>query len=325
VSRYLQTFSRHKIALVLPIIIALTLSGYYAKSAPHKYTSTTAVWFDTSVPNASSLVSPLPYTTPATQGQAVLQEFLGTEQFLVSVGHLGPLAGLLAKSGASPAVVDGQVATILSKAFVTTIAGPNIVKITMTGTDPSFMTATLNAVPTAYVDAVTSDLKSRDVASVSTYQAQLNAAKLTLDSANTAVQSFLLSHPGQAATTNPTYNQLTQAAVQAQTTYSGVETSLQQATLSLQNVQAPSSFRVVDPAQAAIKLSGKKHMIFTIVAGMAAGFIISALALSALTASDKTARRQEDIDGVLGMEVVAIISQLPPQRRLPGTRKLKSS
>ena len=324
-SRYQQTFSRHKVALILPIVIALILSGYFAKSAPHKYTSTAAVWFDTSVPNPSSLVSPLPYTTPAAEGQSVLQEFLGTEQFLVSVGHLGPLAGLLGKSGASPAAVDGQIATLLSKAFFTTVAGPNIVKITMTGPDPSYIPGTLNAVATAYTNAITSDLKARNVASVATYQSQLDAAKQNLNAANAAILTFLQQHPGQSATANPTYSQLTQAAAQAQTTYSGVQTNLQQATLSLQNAQAPSSFSVVDRAQAAFQLSGKKHMIFTVVAGMAAGFIISALALSALTAIDKTARRQEDIDGVLGMEVVAIISQLPPQRKLPGLRKLKSS
>jgi capsular polysaccharide biosynthesis protein len=65
-------------------------------------------------------------------------------------------------------------------------------------------------------------------------------------------------------------------------------------------------------------------MIFTVVAGLAVGLIISALALSALTALDKTARRQEDIEGVAGMEVVASIRELPRRGRFAGLRKVES-
>ena len=66
--------------------------------------------------------------------------------------------------------------------------------------------------------------------------------------------------------------------------------------------------------------------IVAIVGGLLAGFVITVLALSALVALDKTARREEDIEGLLGMEVVAIIRELPSQRRLPAAvRRVKSS
>ena len=53
------------------------------------------VWLDTAAPAASSLVDPPNGPSPAAQAQQTLQELLGTEEFLVDVGHLGPLANYL--------------------------------------------------------------------------------------------------------------------------------------------------------------------------------------------------------------------------------------
>jgi uncharacterized protein involved in exopolysaccharide biosynthesis len=352
VSRYLETFLRHKIALMLPIIIALTMSTWYATSVPHKYETDMTVWFDTAAPSQSSLEDPSPYTTPAAQGQIVLQEFFGTEQFLINVAHRGPLADFLAnyhpakkgpsslistvkslfgKSSSSSApvnsqIVDSEITSLLGKAFTVSVLGPQIVRITMIAPDPSYMPATLNAVAAEYIDEVTSSLKTRDAASVAYYETQVNAAKLSLSAANSAVVAYQQAHPGALPTTDPDYNKLTQVAFQAQTNFTSLQNTLQEANLTLQNVQAPAAFHVVDPALAAIELSNKKHMLFTVIAGLLAGFVITVLALSALVALDKTARREEDIEGLLGMEVVAIIRELPSQRRLPAAvRRVKSS
>jgi hypothetical protein len=346
VSRYLETFARHKIRLLLPIIIAVGMSGWYATSVPHKYESVMNVWFDTAAPNPSSLEVPPQYTTPAAQGEAVLQEFLGTEQFLVNVGHRGPLAAFLAqyhpakkgpsalfskltslvrKGSSVAAPVDSQIVSTLGKAFSMTVTGPQIVRITMTGVSGSYLPGTLNAVAAEYTAEVTGSLRSRDAASLSYYQSQVNAAKATLNSANSAVLAYQHSHPAALPTTDPNYNQLTQVAFQDQTNLTSLQSSLQQSDLALQNVQAPASFHVVDPASSPFRLSNKKHMIFTVVAGLAAGMIISILALSAMMAMDTTARREEDLDGVLGMEVVAIISQLPRRKALPSAVEVKSS
>jgi uncharacterized protein involved in exopolysaccharide biosynthesis len=187
------------------------------------------------------------------------------------------------------------------------------------------MPGTLDAVAAEYIDEVTGSLQGRETATVAYYRIQVNAAKLTLSSANSAVLAYQRAHPNALPTTDPNYNQLTEVAFQAQTNYTSLQNTLQQSSLALSNIQAPAAFHVIDPALGTIELSSKKHLIFTVVAGLAVGFVISLMALSALMALDKTARRQEDIEGVLGMEVVAVIGQLPRQRRLPSAPTTKSS
>jgi uncharacterized protein involved in exopolysaccharide biosynthesis len=327
--RYQETFSRHKIALTLPVIIALLVSTWYATSRPHKYESTMTVWFDTAAPNPSSLQNPNPYTTPAGQEQAVLQEFLATQQFLVKVGHRGPLAAMLTgghpnnlSPGAS-AALDYQIGALLRNAFGVSVVGPQVAQVTLTGPNPGYLPGTLQALAAEFVDEVGGTLKTRASASTAYLDSQLSAAKQALAKANSAVSAYQAAHPGALPTMDPVYGQLVQAATNAQTNYAGLENGLQQANLSQVNAQSAASFHVIDPPVGSYKLSNKKHMIFTVVAGLAAGLIISALAVSALTAVDKTARRQEDLDGVAGMEVVASIQELP-RRRLLALRKAES-
>jgi uncharacterized protein involved in exopolysaccharide biosynthesis len=195
----------------------------------------------------------------------------------------------------------------------------------LTGTNPSYIPGTLKAFAAEYQDEIVATRKSRGTAAVSYYQAQLDSAKQSLDTANAAVVAYQHQHSGALPTTDAALNQLTQAAYQAQINYTTVQNSYQQAALSYQQAQAVSSFHVVDQPVSPYRLSSKKRLIFTVVAGFAAGLIISILAICALTALDRTARREEDIAGVLGMEVVATIRQLPRRRMLPGLRKAKSS
>jgi len=350
VDRYLETFSRHKIAVLLPVIIALFMSTWYATSAPHKYETSMTVWFDTAEPNPSSLAVPQ-NQSPAAEGQLVLEEFLGTGQFLENVGHRGPLATFLAtyhpaKKGpsaflsklkslvrkgssnsgpVSSATINSEIESTLGKAFAVSVVGPQVVRIAMTAPDPSYMPGTLNAVAAEYVAEVTSSLKSRAAASVAFDQTQVSAANSALKVATSAVSSYQRAHPGALPTTDVNFSQLTQVAFQDQTNATNLETTLQQASLAYANVQGTASFHVIDPALAAFKLSSKKHMIFTIVAGLIAGLVISLLALSALMSQDKTARRPEDIDGTLGLEVVSTIGHLPRQRKVLGLPKAKSS
>ncbi len=350
VNRYLETFRRHKVGLLLPIIIALVVSTLYATSRPHKYEGSTTLWFDTQAPNASSLTNP-GNTTPAQQGMAVLQEFLGTQQFLVNVGHDGgsgslatylanyhPTKSLISKltsvvhkssspSSAKPDAqqIDGGIVATLQKAFTVATTGPQMVRVTMTTSDPGYVAGTLDGVATEYLNQIGQELSSRNAAAGGYYASQIAAAKTAMDNANAAVLSYQQAHPTALPISDARLNQLTQNAFAAQTAYTNLNTSYQSSTVSVATAKAAAAFHVVDAPQGVAELSNKKHIIFTVVAGLLAGFVISLLALSGLTSLDKTARRQEDLEGIAGMEVVATIRQLPRQRRLPGLRRTKSS
>jgi uncharacterized protein involved in exopolysaccharide biosynthesis len=309
VNRYLATFSRHKIGLVLPVVLALAISSWYAMGRPHKYESYMSVWFDTPVPGASSLVDPQNNNlTPSAQGQQTLQELLGTKQFLIDVGQSGRLGTYFHSQGPASGV-DGEIVAALTNKFSLTVVGPQVLRVAMTSTNPEYMQGSLSGVATAYVDQVTGTLQARDQASVAYDQTQVKGSYTAAQQANEAVYAFQRSHPGQTATNNVELSQLTQSAFQAQETYNTNLTTLEQAQISLQNVAAPTAFHVVDAPSAPVRLSSKKHMIFTIVAGLAAGLVVSILALSALTSLDKTARVPGDIETMLGMNVVGSIEE----------------
>jgi uncharacterized protein involved in exopolysaccharide biosynthesis len=308
VNRYAATFSRHRIGLILPVVIALAISSWYTINRPHKYESSMTVWVDTAVPGPSSLANPQPNLTPAEEGQTTLQELLATSEFLVEVGHDGGLANYFG-SRLPASLVNGEIAGTLSNKFAVAVVGPQVLRVTMTSSNPVDMQGTLGAVATAYVNEVTGTLKARDQASVAYEQTQVESSEQALQQANAAATAYQQAHPLATPTNNVTLNQLTQTAFQAQNTYTTNSQTLEQAQVTLQNVATPTAFHVIDPPSASYRLSNKKHAIFTIVAGLAAGVVISILALSALTARDKTARVPEDIETMLGMNVVGTIEE----------------
>jgi uncharacterized protein involved in exopolysaccharide biosynthesis len=315
VRRYIQTFSRHKIALILPVVIAVAFSTWYVRSAPKTYQTWMNLWFDTATPSVSSLEQLPSGQTPAAQGQAQLQEFLSTSQFLVNVGHRGPLAADLARTGTtSQSDIDLKIGSTLLKAFTVTTTGPQVVQVSMTGHNPTYMAGTLKAVADEYVAEVSSTLQARSTETVSYFQTQVQAASSALQKANAAVVAYQQGHPDATPTSDPRYAQLTESAFQAQTNLTTQQTNLQQAELPIGNVQTPVTFHVIDPPKSPVVKSTKKHEILISAAGLMAGLVISILALSALTSLDKTLRNEEDIDEMLGVEVVASIRSLPRER-----------
>lgn len=326
--RYLATFRRHKIAVLLPLVIALVVSTLYAATRPATYETSTTVWFDNALPAASSLDNPQS-TTPAQEGQQVLEELLGTRQFLDKVARRGPLAAYLAshpsKQKTAGSSLDDQITSTLHKAFSSNPIGPQVLAVAMTSTNPSIMVGTLNALTAEYSAEVASDRTQRDQATASYYNVQMGAASASLTRANDAVTEYQRAHPAATPPLDPIYDQLIQAATQAQATYTSIQEAYQHSNLALNNVLSPASFRVLDPAQPVSRLSNMKHEVFTVVAGLVAGLLISVLVISAFTALDKTARQQQDVEEALGMEVVASIRQLPRRRRLPPVRGVRSS
>jgi capsular polysaccharide biosynthesis protein len=286
------------------------------------------VWFDNSAGTASSLTNPSPYTTPAALGQEVLAELFGTDQFLVAVGHAGPLATDLSRQdpGASQAAIDREIGFLLSKSFSATPTGPQVLRVTMTGTDPSYMPGTLAAVATAYQNEVDSDISIRNQAATTYLEAQLAEAKQNLQQANQALTSYQAAHPSSSAISDPKYAQLSEAATQDQGAYSTLETNLEQSIIpASQSITSPAAFHVIDSPEAAFRVSNKKHEIFIVIAGLLAGVVIFVLALSALTALDDVVRDRTDLDQMPGLEVVGVIRPLRRRRLLALEKESASS
>jgi uncharacterized protein involved in exopolysaccharide biosynthesis len=332
VNRYVEAFFRHKLLVIAPVILALLMSVWYVGSQSKTYQSSTTVWLDTSLPNPSSIDVPAQGATPAQQAQTVLQELISTRAFLVKVGHRGPLAAYLAshrpvgkrgptaflskltsflKSGSgAPGPVDDRIASSLSGAFSVTVTGPQVLRVTMTSPTPEPMPGTLTALINEYTDEVTGVRTSRDEATVAYYKGLLDSAQTTLTSADSSLTDYEATHPGATVVNDPVLGHLEQVALTAQSNYVGLQNNFGQAGLALTSAQTAESIHFLDSPTTAWAVSHRKKAIFAGVAGIVIGIIISIFAISALVATDKTARIDEDLDDVEGVEVVANIQHL---------------
>src|SRR4051812_38278386 len=132
VRRLFDVFKRHKILVLLPIVIALEVSVPLALKRPHRYVGDAAMWIDTAAPNPSSLDPTQQLSeSPAQSGQEVLQELIGTRSFIVDVGTRGPLAARLKAQGTPAATLDDKIVATLSPAFSVSTTGKQVLKVAM--------------------------------------------------------------------------------------------------------------------------------------------------------------------------------------------------
>jgi hypothetical protein len=331
VTRYVEAFFRHKLLLITPVVLALIMGMWYVSSQPVAYQSSATVWFDTPLPNPSSVDVAPQGTTPAQGAQVVLQELLGTRQFLVNIGHRGPLGTYLANhhatkrgpttllsklvstvkggsAGAAP--IDDRIVSTLTPAFTVTPTGPQVLRVTMTSWAAGAIPGTLTALIAEYASEVTSIRGSRDQASLAYYKTQLDDARKTLATANSEVSDYQSSHPDATVVNDPTFDQLQRSAILALNNYTTVEQQLNQAGLALSNANFAGGVRTLDPPLTPSAVSHRKKAIFAGVAALLLGIFVSILALTALVSTDKTARVEEDLDDVEGLEVVANVEHL---------------
>src|SRR5438105_6626974 len=144
--RYRQTFARHRVLFSLPVVIATAFALWFVVGAPKQYESATSLWVDTPPPGLSSLENTnTSILTPSAQAQQLLSELLTTRRFRVAIGHEGPLAHYLAthsSAGWGPkamlaqlrgqGAVDDRVFKELGpKNVLTTIAGPQVLGVSV--------------------------------------------------------------------------------------------------------------------------------------------------------------------------------------------------
>jgi uncharacterized protein involved in exopolysaccharide biosynthesis len=329
VSRYVETFFRHKLLLTAPVVIALVLSVWYATSQKPSYTTTTSIWIDTPLPGQSSLDG---YNgpSPAAQAQSLLQELVATRDFDVKAGHRGPLPSYLAahpaapsklskllsfikKSSSAQAPLDDRLVGALNGAVGSSVAGPQVLKVSLTGADPAVLPGTLEAVVAEYSDEINALRDDRNRASLDYLQQRLDAATTVLTKARSDELQYLTEHPTSALTTvvDPAFSALAETVSSATDAYNSAKGSYDQLSQARTAIGAASAFHVIDQPEGAFPVSHSKRKIFAGVAGLLFGVVISALAITALTAADKAARHPEDIAGVDGgaLEVVASIER----------------
>jgi uncharacterized protein involved in exopolysaccharide biosynthesis len=317
VTRYIETFFRHKVLLLAPLVLTLLLGAWYVKSQPTTYSTSMKVWFDNQLPNPGYLdPDGTRGPAPASQAQTLLTQLLSTRDFLVKAAERGPQADFI-RSQADPTAAENKVAGALGSAVTAYAIGPQVLSVSMTSPDPNLAPKQLGAVVDEYLDYVKTLRSARVQAVIDYYKPRLDAATAALQSAQADQIASLGSHPGTGApgSTDPQYNAIAAKVATAQKQYDDTQTSYTQADQALTTEQAQASSHVIDPASASVASSKKKAAVFAGGAGLFFGLLLGLLGLIALTAADTGARRREDIETATGdLQVVATIAEFPRER-----------
>jgi uncharacterized protein involved in exopolysaccharide biosynthesis len=318
VTRYIETFFRHKVLLLTPLVITLVLSGLYVKSQPTTYSTSAKIWQDNQLPGPGYL-DPTGNggTPPANSAQTLFGQLLSTQDFLVKAALRGPAAGWI-RSQPDPTAAANQVAATLGSSVSAMASGPQILGVSLTSRDPVNAQKELSAVVDEYFDYVKTLRSAREQAMVDYYKPRLDAASAALQEAQAAQFSYVQSHPlagGSAGTPDPEYGALSAAVLAAQTQYNSVEQNYTTADQALTTEQAQVSSHVIDAPGAPLASSKKKAAVFAGGAGIFFGLLVGLLGLIALTAADTAARRREDVETTTGdLQVVATIAEFPRER-----------
>lgn len=262
--RFLETFYRHRLLAIVPIVIGVLVAAGYQMAQPGSYASTTSLWVDASVPGQGADTTT--GVDPSTLQEYAIQELLTTRSFAVAVGTSGPLGayleshpyaestglaaipGLSDLFGGAKGSLDDQIATYLPNMVGFVDAGPQVLNIIVTAPDPAVAAGTAKALITQYSSQVAAAQTATDQTAVTYYGEQVAQAQVTLQQAQQALSTYLTAHPttSTVGVGDATATELNQAVSLDTTTYQSLLGQYQQAQLTLANVSSQTGFRVLD-------------------------------------------------------------------------------
>jgi uncharacterized protein involved in exopolysaccharide biosynthesis len=317
VTRYIETFFRHKVLLIMPLVLTLLLSVWYVSKQPTTYTTSTAVWFDNQLPNPGYL-DPTGSNGPAPSATALtlLTQLLSTQDFLTKTAQRAPLADYI-RAQPNPTVAQEDMAATIGSSVTGAAVGPQILRIFISGRDPGVATKQLQAVVDEYFDYVKTLRSAREQALLDYYKPRLDSAASKLQDAQSQQVAYLQTHPASSTPgiADPGYGALSAAVATAQNQFNDVQKNYTQADQALNTEQAQVASHVIDPPSEPVASSKKKSAIFAVGAALFFGLLVGLLGLIGLTAADTAARRREDVETTTGdLQVVATIAEFPRER-----------
>jgi uncharacterized protein involved in exopolysaccharide biosynthesis len=339
VTRFLETLFRHRVLVVVPVVLAIAIALGYQAVQPHQYESVVSIWVDGSTPVnlAATPASTDQSVQSSDQEAAVLHELLSTRAFDVAVADRGPLAAYLASTpnnqaglAAVPVIgklfkntaasVDDRVASELPTSVSVVSAGPQVAVLTVDEPQAAVATGTAKALVDQLTAQIVANQTSSDRNAATYYQQQAAGAQADLQTAEKALTAYQADHPSVPANGigDVSATQLKLTVDLAQQRYETLLGQYQQAQLNLTNVASLSGFRIIDAPSTATLVSSRKRLVMAGIAGVLAGLTLAVIVLLVLTASDRTARRARDVERSLGLEVAASIAHYSPGSPLLG-------
>jgi len=337
--RYLETFFRHRLLFIAPVVLILVVTGVIVVTQPVVYTAATRLWVDK--PALGSDEQTNPFVSPAAREAESLQELMNTRYFTVKAAHRGPLARSLGSEPVAPSglhwllsrvrggdtsahmpsadQVDSMAFDILSHNSVIYAVGPQIIEVDFSYGDPKVAAATAQAVIDQFLEETLASDKARSQVVADFYSSQIRQTQQTLAAADLAVNQYLAAHPelrSVNAVPDAKLLQLQQADQQARQTMADFQSKVDGARLTQAALSAPgaSGMRLLDPATVPAEAGvSRKLLAQALGAGLAVGLLVLVLGLLALTLADTTLRRPEDVEQALGLRLAGTIPHQPSE------------
>ena len=301
---YVETFRGHRRLFVGIVIAAVASAMWMGLGAPKMYRSGVTLYAD--APGADSLNGAT--ATPAAQEQTTLNELLTTHHFRSRAASRGPLpaylkshsvegwgpAALLASLRGGGGALDARIDSALSpKRVISNVLGPHVLEITYDAPSPVLATKTLEALVREYeVERVA--LPDEVLAS---YQQELQRASAAVSTARRNLSRYVRRHPNSAGSSE--LGKLVAAEQAAKHQLAGARKTLQSAS---SDPASQPIVRVIDPPTAAAPTTGHKQLVKTMIAGLFAGLLVSALGIVALTKRTQLVHGPDAVDPDLDFE-----------------------
>jgi hypothetical protein len=322
-TKFVETFFRHKLLLLLPpLLISAVVTGYTLVSGPVYYESLTGVWVDRPAYLASSNTDWNTYVAPSVNQSTRLNELLRTQNFVNDVARRTVLAPLLS----SPKGQD-RISQLIAGGLTMTASG-HLLVLRMKSENAQLSYQVLSAVVGAFKDSVASDRINQASLATSFYESRLATATDELAQAGTDARQYMAANPRLGAVNldlsqplpsslqtlgvDPQLLDIQRRIESKQAEVDGLRKSLDQARLdasaSLEGQEL--GFQVIDAPQ--IPTTGGRDLRKRII--LPAGAMIGSLALSGvmlvlMAMNDRSVRSLADVAGM-----GRVVGELPDLR-----------
>jgi uncharacterized protein involved in exopolysaccharide biosynthesis len=294
--RYRETYRRHRLLFLLPVLLGAVLGLTFSLGSPKLYRSSATLFAESTGSEAQTGLA-LP---PATQEQSMLTELLNVRNFVHNIARESPLQAYLeahTSTGWTPTALvkrfvkgtptlDDRIAAALgTKRVTSTVVEQHILEVSLDAPEPQLARQTLRALIKEYLrqraNLAQSTLKSA--------RQQVNAAVNALASARTNLNDYLRAHPGLLPN-DPEQQALTTAYRQGLLQLNSATTTMNQALGTVAGgAGLQSTLRIVDAPDLPIgPTTGKKRVVETAFAGAFVGALLSFLLIMFLSRPGRT-------------------------------------
>lgn len=330
-TKILEAFFRHKLLILLPVVLIPLLVGPIALlMTPVYYESWTGVWVDRPQYLSYSQNGWNQYLSPSQNQANSLSEQLRTRSFIMDIAKRTQLAPLVGNSRG-----EDRITAIFQNGLSITPTGDHLLVIHFRADTARLSYDLLNATLDAFKENAATDRVNQASLAISFYQSQLSDAQDQLNQLTSSARQYvaanprlgsLSAQPGQS--TDPvlpvTSTDAQLADLMGQIQFQQKQIDQIRGALSQAQFDASAGleaqdlgFQILDAAQlpTAPTRALRKQLIYPI-AGFAGGIALAAILLVFMVAGDRSVRSEGDLPG--NIRVLGAMPQLKLKlRRIP--------